>query len=42
MLARYGIRGILDLRKPWRLGLLFLSVLVSMMGGFRSTTILLD
>jgi hypothetical protein len=41
MLARYGIRGVLDLAKPWRLGLLLLSVPVSMMGGFRSTTILL-
>jgi hypothetical protein len=41
VLARYGIRGLLDATKPWRLGLLCLSVPVSMMGGFRSTTILL-
>ena len=41
ILARYGIRGLLDATKPWRLGLLCLCVPVSMMGGFRSTTILL-
>ena len=41
MLARYGIRGVLDATKPWRLGVLCLSVLVSMMGGYRSTSILL-
>ena len=41
LLARYGARGILDAAKPWRLGLLCLSVVVSMLGGFRSTTILL-
>jgi hypothetical protein len=41
VLARYGIRGLLDATKPWRLGLLCLAVPVSMMGGFRSTTILL-
>ena len=41
MLARYGIRGVFDAAKPWRLGVLCLSVLVSMLGGFRSTSILL-
>jgi hypothetical protein len=41
VLARYGIRGLLDASKPWRLGLLCLAVPVTMMGGFRSTTILL-
>jgi hypothetical protein len=41
MLARYGIRGVLEATKPWRLGVLCLAVLVSMMGGYRSTSILL-
>ncbi|HWD18432.1 MAG TPA: hypothetical protein VHB20_04070 [Verrucomicrobiae bacterium] len=36
LLARYGLRGILDWQKPWRL-LLFLAVLVAAaFGGFRS------
>jgi hypothetical protein len=41
MLAHYGIRGVLDASKPWRLVVVAVSVLVSMMGGFRSTSILL-
>lgn len=41
LLLRYGIRGVLDLRSPWRLAL-FLAVLVlGMFGGFRSSVILL-
>ena len=40
MLARYGMRGLLDLRNPWRLGVFCLAVGVSMFAGFRSTFIL--
>ena len=41
MLACYGIRGILDARKPWRLGAFGFFVVVTLLGGFRSTLILL-
>lgn len=36
LLARYGIRGILDLRQPWRLMLLIVALVVGLFGGFRS------
>ncbi|HKQ37604.1 MAG TPA: O-antigen ligase family protein, partial [Verrucomicrobiae bacterium] len=39
MMARYGIRGILDLRAPWRLVCFFLTIFVSLLGGFRSLLI---
>ena len=35
MLARYGLRGVLDASKPWRLGILCLFLLVLMSTGFR-------
>jgi hypothetical protein len=41
MLACYGIRGVLDTKKPWRLSVFCFFVLVSMFGGFRSVFILL-
>ena len=41
MLSRYGIRGILSIRKPWRVVLFLLFVLSSLLGGFRSTVLLL-
>jgi hypothetical protein len=41
LLASYGIRGILDTAKPWRLGAFCLFFLIAMFGGFRSTLILL-
>src|ERR1035437_8309763 len=41
ILARYGIRGMLDARKPWRLGVFCLFFLFTLLGGFRSTLILL-
>jgi O-antigen ligase len=41
MLACYGIRGILDARKPWRLGVFCLFFLLTLLGGFRSTLIML-
>ena len=40
MLLRYGIRGILDLRRPWRLGLFIGLFGVGLFGGFRSSIIL--
>ena len=40
MLTRYGIRGLLDLRNPWRLGVFCLSIGVAMFAGFRSAFIL--
>jgi len=40
MMVRYGIRGIFDLNHPLRLLTLFLVVVGSMTGGFRSTIIL--
>lgn len=41
LLARHGARGVLDVKKPWRLLLLLLSIVVSTLGGFRSGLILL-
>lgn len=40
LLARYGVRGVLSWRHPWRLALLLGSLYVGMMGGFRSTVII--
>jgi|ERR1035437_3628693 hypothetical protein len=40
MLARYGIRGIMDMTKPWRLGAFCFFVPVALLGGFRSTLVL--
>ena len=40
LLAQYGIRGLFDLRRPWRLILLMLAVYGSMLGGFRSALII--
>jgi O-antigen ligase len=40
LLARYGVRGILDIRRPWRaLGLVLFATL-GLLGGFRSVLIL--
>ncbi len=41
MLARYGIRGILDMAKPWRLGVFCLGVLIGMLSGFRNILIVI-
>lgn len=38
--ARYGVRGILDLKKPWRLALVALAFLGSLFSGFRSNLIM--
>jgi hypothetical protein len=39
MLALYGIRGLFDLRKYWRLPLFLLVVMLGMFGGYRSAAI---
>ena len=41
LLACYGIRGILDTAKPWRLVAFCLFFMIALFGGFRSTLILL-
>jgi hypothetical protein len=41
LLARYGVTGILDLTKPWRLLALAGSVVLGCFGGFRSMLILM-
>lgn len=40
LLARYGIRGIFDLARPWRIALFFLAFLASAGCGFRSVFLL--
>jgi hypothetical protein len=40
LLARFGFRGLLDLKRPWRLLLLLSAVLAGMLSGFRSFLIL--
>jgi hypothetical protein len=40
MLARYGIRGILDVTKPWRLAAFCFFMLLSVAAGFRSTVVI--
>jgi hypothetical protein len=41
LMMRYGIRGLLDLSKPWRLTLSIVLFCVSLLGGFRSTILLI-
>jgi hypothetical protein len=41
LLVRYGLRGVLDTAKPWRLVLFGGFSLISLFGGFRSTVIML-
>jgi hypothetical protein len=40
MLVRYGIKGILDMRRPWRLALFIAAVVVTMLGGYRARFLL--
>lgn len=40
MLARFGIRGMLDLTRPWRLPVFLLAVTAGLGGGFRSYVVL--
>jgi hypothetical protein len=37
MLARYGLRGVLDVTKPWRLPVFCVFSVIALLGGFRST-----
>jgi O-antigen ligase len=41
MLSRYGLRGMLDQSRPWRLVFAFLCFALSLLGGFRSAVLLL-
>jgi hypothetical protein len=41
MLVRYGIKGILDARRPWRLFFLLTFFVVGLFGGYRSQLILI-
>jgi hypothetical protein len=40
MMARYGIRGVFDLRRPWRLAIFLAAFALGLLGGFRSSLIL--
>ena len=40
ILARYGLRGVLDTTKPWRFGAFCLFVVLSLSGGFRVMLVL--
>jgi hypothetical protein len=39
MLAIYGVRGLFDLRRPWRLAVFLLATVAALFGGFRSVLI---
>ena len=41
MLARYGIRGVFDLGRPWRLSLFLAGIALGFLGGFRSHLIII-
>jgi hypothetical protein len=41
LICRYGIRGLLAVEKPWRLGLFLLAFFVMLLGGFRGYLLLL-
>jgi hypothetical protein len=40
LLARYGLRGSLDITKPWRLILMLFALVAALLGGFRSVAIM--
>ena len=40
LLAHYGVRGVFDLTKPWRLVLFLFGILAGFLGGFRSHIIM--
>jgi len=40
MLSRYGIRGVMELSKPWRLLFMLFCFALSLLGGFRSAVII--
>jgi hypothetical protein len=39
-MALYGVRGVLDVSRPWRLGLFLLAIVANLYSGFRSNMIL--
>jgi hypothetical protein len=41
LFARYGVRGLLDLNRPWRGALFLLAVAVGALSGFRSAVVLM-
>ncbi|MBN2505970.1 MAG: hypothetical protein JXQ71_04680 [Verrucomicrobia bacterium] len=41
ILLRHGIQGVLDLTKPWRLALWLAAIGLSLLGGFRSTLVIM-
>jgi hypothetical protein len=41
MLARFGVRGILDMSNPWRLAVVILLAAMTLFGGFRALVVLL-
>jgi len=40
MLLRYGLRGVLDFGKPWRIAIFTTAFLAGLLGGFRSSVIM--
>jgi len=40
MLTRFGLRGILDFNRPWRIGLSLMLFGISLMGGYRSIVVI--
>jgi len=40
MFARFGIRGVLDLNRPWRLVFFLVPLVAGLLGGFRTYTVL--
>lgn len=40
LLARHGARGMMDIRRPWRMGFFILAMVASLYSGFRSNLIL--
>ncbi|MCI0746995.1 MAG: O-antigen ligase family protein [Verrucomicrobia subdivision 3 bacterium] len=41
LLLRYGVRGLLDVSRPWRIVLYFLAMAAGFFGGFRSTLVII-
>lgn len=39
ILIRYGLRGLLDWMKPWRMGMMLAVLGISMLGGYRTTLV---
>lgn len=39
LLIRYGVRGLFDFRRPWRMVLFLLTIVASLFGGYRSSLV---